>query len=100
MVEESKGPEQLAVEGGESGAWPVHEDTSEFEAILSPGASAAVREHEPTELEAGPAGPEAEHEAEHDLAEPDDLDEHDSVAEDRVSLPPVNDEDDDRYGGI
>jgi cell division initiation protein len=89
MVEETKGLEQLAVESGESGAWPVHEDTSEFEAILSPGAAASVRE--PSELDAGPAEPEP-------VDEP--ADEHEFEPDHRVSLPPVNDEGDDRFGGV
>ena len=46
MVEETKA-EPLADDGAAEDAdepWPVHEDTSEFEAILSPGAAASVRE--------------------------------------------------------
>ncbi|HST16524.1 MAG TPA: DivIVA domain-containing protein [Gaiellaceae bacterium] len=93
MVEETKGAEQLAVESGESGAWPVHEDTSEFEAILSPGAAAAVRE--PSELAPGPAEPEPVEEHEHELE-----DVHEFEPGHRVSLPPVNDEGDERYGGV
>ena len=103
MVEETRGAEQLAVESGESGSWPVHEDTSEFEAILSPGAAASVREHEPSELEPAPAEPAVAHEPteEHDGTEEHDLTEqHDLEPNDRVSLPPLNDEEDDRYGAV
>jgi len=109
MVEETKGEPQ-SVEPGEasgSGSWPVHEDTSEFEAILSPGVSASVHRHEESAVEEAAAPPEHvpehepepepenvhepehEHEPEHD---PFSDAEHESG--ERVALPPVSDEGD------
>jgi cell division initiation protein len=83
MVEETKGELSLS-EGDQSEPWPVHEDTSEFEAILSPGAAAAIRESDPA------SEPEPhEHDAPHDP-----LEESDEEPEGRVSLPPVADEED------
>jgi cell division initiation protein len=86
MVEETKGDQIELREGEHSEPWPLHEDTSEFEAILSPGAAAAIRESEP-----GPADEPPEH------AEPEDRREEQSEedAEGRVSLPPVTEDEDD-----
>ncbi len=81
MVEESRA-EPLddggAVEDPDK-PWPVHEDTSEFEAILSPGAAASAREEEPRPVE-----------------EPAPAEETDE-AEGRVALPPVTEEDDEPW---
>lgn len=77
MVEESKA-EPLEDGGAPEDAdkpWPVHEDTSEFEAILSPGAAASAREEQPEPVEEPAQVEEAE--------EP----------EDRVALPPVSEDD-------
>jgi cell division initiation protein len=84
MVEETKGDQISLGEGDQSEPWPVHEDTSEFEAILSPGAAAAIRESEPAE--------DAE-QHQHDLAD-EPLDQAGEDEEGRVSLPPVADEED------
>jgi DivIVA domain-containing protein len=83
MVEETKGDQISLGEADQSEPWPVHEDTSEFEAILSPGAAAAIRESDPA--------PDAEHEHE---APHDPLEEAGDDEEGRVSLPPVSDEED------
>ena len=107
MVEESKAEpleEGDAAEEPEK-PWPLHEDTSEFEAILSPGAVVAAREERlPEEPEPAEA---LEHEPEPEQAEPDafaapethpgtaDTDE----AEGRVALPPVSQEDDEPWSG-
>lgn len=103
MVEESKAEPLADGEPSEDGEspWPVHEDTSEFEAILSPGAVAAAREEqEPVQPEepasepaAEPAG-EAESEPEPE-PEPDEAQGPRDETEGRVALPPVNQEDDD-----
>jgi cell division initiation protein len=85
MVEETKGDQISLGEGDQSEPWPVHEDTSEFEAILSPGAAAAIRESDPAQ----DAPEQHEHDAPHDP-----LEEPDEDAEGRVSLPPVADEED------
>jgi cell division initiation protein len=61
--------------------WPVHEDTSEFEAILSPGAAASAREEQPE--------PEPEPEPGDEPVQADETDE----PEGRVALPPVTDDD-------
>jgi cell division initiation protein len=77
MMEESKAEpfeDSGAVEDADK-PWPVHEDTSEFEAILSPGAAASAREEPPVPVEeAAPA------------VETDE-------SEGRVALPPVTDDD-------
>jgi len=91
MVEETKGEPQALETGEASGSWPVHEDTSEFEAILSPGAS--VREHEPHELEDRATSPERDPGPELE-PEPDPLAEAEHDSQERVSLPPVSDEGD------
>jgi len=106
MVEESKAEpleEGDAAEEPEK-PWPLHEDTSEFEAILSPGAVAAAREEQLPEPE--PPEP-LEHEPEPQHAETEayeqpgthpgtaDTDE----AEGRVALPPVSQEDDEPWSG-
>ncbi len=68
----------------------MHEDTSEFEAILSPGAVAAAREepqHEPVDEHGGDGAD--EHEAEHADDEP----------ENRVALPPLTEDDEEPWGG-
>lgn len=109
MVEESKAEplvDDAAAEESEK-PWPVHEDTSEFEAILSPGVSASVHRHEESAVEEAAAPPEHapehepepepenvhepehEHEPEHD---PFSDAEHESG--ERVALPPVSDEGD------
>ena len=81
MVEESKAE---PLEDGDAPEdadkpWPVHEDTSEFEAILSPGAAASAREEQPEPVE-----------------EPAQAEETDE-AEGRVALPPVSEEDDEPW---
>ena len=88
MVEETKGADQSLEPGDAAEPWPVHEDTSEFEAILSPGAAASVREHERVELE---PLPEAANEPE---PEPEPLPEAEQESEERVALPPISDEGD------
>ena len=77
MVEESKAEplEDGAAAEDADKPWPVHEDTSEFEAILSPGAAASAREEEPEHVEE-PA----------QAAETDE-------SEGRVALPPVAEDD-------
>lgn len=83
MVEESNA-EPLEDGGAPEDAdkpWPVHEDTSEFEAILSPGAAASVREEQPERVE-----------------EPAQVEEPEEP-EDRVALPPVSEEDDEPWTG-
>lgn len=83
MVEESK-VEPLDDGGAPEDAdkpWPVHEDTSEFEAILSPGAAASVREEQPEPVE-----------------EPAQVEEPEE-SEDRVALPPVSEGDDEPWTG-
>jgi len=105
MVEESKAEpleDGSAVDDPEK-PWPVHEDTSEFEAILSPGAAAAAREeqlplpaeepeHEPVQPEPEAyLEPEPEPEPEADAGEPDE------EVEGRVALPPVNQDDEEPW---
>ena len=85
MVEETKGDQLELGEAGEGEPWPVHEDTSEFEAILSPGAAAAIREAEPS-----PPGEPSASESHDEQGDAED-------EEGRVSLPPVADEDDDDH---
>src|SRR5581483_8918480 len=80
MVEETKGDALELDEADANEPWPVHENTSEFEAILSPGAAAAIREPSPP---AEAPAPEAQEEADQD------------EQEGRVSLPPVADDDED-----
>jgi cell division initiation protein len=84
--------------------WPLHEDTSEFEAILSPGAAAAAREEqlpEPAPAESLEHEPAPEHSEPEAFAQPEtqpgtaDTDE----AEGRVALPPVSQEDDEPWSG-
>jgi len=107
MVEESKAEpleEGDAAEEPEK-PWPLHEDTSEFEAILSPGAVAAAREEQLPEPEPEPAEalePEPEPEPEHPepaaFAEPDASGAAEpEEAEGRVALPPVSQEDDEPW---
>jgi DivIVA domain-containing protein len=88
MVEETKGEFELG-EGDRSEPWPLHEDTSEFEAILSPGAAAAIRETEPDPAPEEHAEPAAGQEQEHG-------DESEQESEGRVFLPPVTDDEDDQ----
>jgi DivIVA domain-containing protein len=90
MVEETRGDPIELQEGEQGEPWPLHEDTSEFEAILSPGAAAAIRESEP-----GPADGQSEQ------VEPEEVHEEESAEnEGRVSLPPVTeDEGEDRPWG-
>ena len=83
MVEESNA-EPLEDGGAPEDAdkpWPVHEDTSEFEAILSPGAAASVREEQPEPVE-----------------EPAQVEEPEET-EGRVALPPVSEADDEPWTG-
>jgi cell division initiation protein len=84
MVEETKGEQISLGEGDQSEPWPVHEDTSEFEAILSPGAAAAIRESDPAQ---------DVEQHEHDVAD-DPLAQTGDDEEGRVSLPPVADDED------
>jgi cell division initiation protein len=70
--------------------WPVHEDTSEFEAILSPGAAAAAREEQPAPHEE----PSDEESSEPQL-DPQPTDE--TEVEGRVALPPVTLEEDEPW---
>jgi cell division initiation protein len=91
MVEESKAEplDEAAPPEDPEKPWPVHEDTSEFEAILSPGAAAAAREEEP-----------APHEEPIEPAiqlpiDPEPTGE--TGAEDRVALPPVTLEEDEPW---
>ncbi len=93
MVEESKADPledgDLAEETDKP--WPVHEDTSEFEAILSPGAAASARE-EQLEPESEPE-PEPEPEPSDESVQADETDE----PEGRVALPPVTHDDDEPW---
>ena len=84
MIDESKtGDEVDEVEEADDGKpWPVHEDTSEFEAILSPGPVVAAREEEP---QPEPTDEQADG--------PTDDDE----PENRVALPPVTDDDEEPW---
>jgi cell division initiation protein len=103
MVEESKAEpleDASAVDDPEK-PWPVHEDTSEFEAILSPGAAAAAREeqlplpeeeHEPAQAE-----PEAYSEPDPEPEPEPPAEEEDEQVEGRVSLPPVNQDDEEPW---
>ncbi|HEX6763095.1 MAG TPA: DivIVA domain-containing protein [Gaiellaceae bacterium] len=109
MVEESKAE---PLEDGEAPEdfekpWPLHEDTSEFEAILSPGLAASAREaaqaDEPEataepEPEAEPQ-PQAEQAPEPGAEGPDEPDaaEEPGETEGRVALPPVAEDDDDPW---
>lgn len=103
MVEESKAEPLVEDDAAEEPEkpWPVHEDTSEFEAILSPGAVAAAREEQlpdpepPEALEPEPqpaveqSQPEPEvHEAPEAHAETDGAEDVEGVA-----LPPVSHDD-------
>ena len=108
MVEESKAEplvDDAAAEESEK-PWPVHEDTSEFEAILSPGAVAAAREEQlpgpesaealepepqPEVVEQSHPEPEA-YEAPETRAEADGADDVEGVA-----LPPVSEDDDEPW---
>ncbi len=86
MVEESKtGDEPDEADQADDGGrpWPVHEDTSEFEAILSPGAVVAAREEEPS------PEPADEHQDEHQ--------EGDEEPQNRVALPPVTEDDEEPW---
>jgi cell division initiation protein len=97
MVEESKAEPLDAAAPPEDPdkPWPVHEDTSEFEAILSPGAAAAAREEEPAPHEE-PIEPSIEPSIEPQLTiDPQPTDE--TEAEDRVALPPVSLEEDEPW---
>jgi cell division initiation protein len=105
MVEESKAEpieDGGAVDDPEK-PWPVHEDTSEFEAILSPGAAAAAREEQlplpEEEPEREPALAEPQASAEPDPEPEPELraGEEDEEVEGRVSLPPVNHEDEEPW---
>jgi cell division initiation protein len=90
MVDESRaGDEADEVAEADDGAkpWPVHEDTSEFEAILSPGAAVAAREEEPR--------PEPVDEP---VDEQHDEHEDDAAPENRVALPPVSEDDEEPWG--
>jgi cell division initiation protein len=93
MVEESKAEPLDAAAPPEDPdkPWPVHEDTSEFEAILSPGAAAAAREEEPAPHEE-PIEPSIEPQL---TIDPQPTDE--TEAEDRVALPPVSLEEDEPW---
>jgi cell division initiation protein len=114
MVDESKAEPLADGERSEEveSPWPVHEDTSEFEAILSPGAVAAAREEqkpEPVPPEEPDAEPAVETEAEAEAAAqaepepepaPEETEQPDDQTEGRVALPPVSEDDgDDRPWG-
>ena len=89
MIEESKA-EPLEDAGAPEDAdkpWPVHEDTSEFEAILSPGAAASAREEQPEPVEEP-----AEVEETEEVEETDEVEETEEP-EGRVALPPVSADD-------
>jgi cell division initiation protein len=88
MVEESKAEsleESDAPEEGSEKPWPSHEDTSEFEAILSPGAAVSAREEQQAEPADEPVEP-------LEIAEPEEI-------EGRVALPPVAQEEDEPWSG-
>jgi len=103
MVEESKAEpleDGSAVEDPEK-PWPVHEDTSEFEAILSPGAAAAAREEQlplpADEPEHEQAQPEPEAYLEPEPEPEAQAAEADEEVEGRVALPPVNQDDEEPW---
>jgi cell division initiation protein len=105
MVEESKAEPLEELEAAEEfeKPWPLHEDTSEFEAILSPGLVASVREAADAEPPAEDVeqGPEPEPEPQADDASEPEAEAAPGAPEaaaepeeeGRVALPPVADDD-------